>query len=304
MENDLLENFWNRILNPNSIIIETNSTWTQVVAFLFKMGISMEDTLQFLYREKPNLIQFKNWIQINKNELAHQEIQNDIVFSDEELNFWNQNGYIVLKNAISKKDCIETQNAIWDFLEMNPENRNSWYVKHEKQNGLIVNFSNHPTLNKNRESKKILSAFQQLYNSNNIYKSIDKVSFNPPINDNYNFLGSKLHWDVSLKLPIPFALQGLIYLSDCKENDGCFQCVPGFHNQIENWLNSLPSNANPRERALDELKSIPIIGEAGDMIIWNQAIPHSATPNYAQKPRMVQYLTYIHDDYKEQNLWI
>ena len=83
-----------------------------------------------------------------------------------------------------------------------------------------------------------------------------------------------------------------------------FHCVPGFHNQIENWLNSLPANANPRARALDELKSIPIIGEAGDLIIWNQAIPHCATPNYGQKPRMVQYLTYIHDEYKEQNLWI
>ena len=79
----------------------------------------MEDTIQFLYHEKPNLIQFKNWNTINKNGLAHQEIPNDIVFSDEELNFWNQNGYIVLKNAISKKDCIETQNAIWNFLEMN-----------------------------------------------------------------------------------------------------------------------------------------------------------------------------------------
>ena len=130
------------------------------------------------------------------------------------------------------------------------------------------------------------------------------MSFNSPINDNYYVLGSKLYWDVSLKLPIPFAIQGLIYLSDCNEKEGCFQCVPGFHNQIENWLKSLPANANPRERALDELKSIPIIGEAGDMFLWNQAVPHCATPNYGQKPRMVQYLTYIHDDYKEQNLWI
>ena len=85
----------------------------------------MEDTIQFLYHEKPNLIQFKNWNTINKNGLAHQEIPNDIVFSDEELNFWNQNGYIVLKNAISKKDCIETQNAIWNFLEMNPDNNSN-----------------------------------------------------------------------------------------------------------------------------------------------------------------------------------
>lgn len=304
MKNDLIENLWNRTLNKNSYKIDSKSTWIQEIEFLYKLEISMEETLQYLYTENPSLVIFKNWINENKKDFNNQNVVIDNVFSDEELNFFNEKGYIILKKAISKSDCIETQTAIWDFLEMTPDNVNSWYQKHEKQNGLMVNFSNHPTLNKNRESLKIFSAFIQLYNSKKIYKSIDKISFNPPISQNYNFTGSKLHWDVSLKLPIPFQLQGLIYLSDCYENDGCFHCVPGFHNQITDWINSLPKNVNPRDIALQTLKAIPITGEAGDMVIWHQALPHCATPNYGTKPRMVQYLTYLQEGYKVQEEWI
>ncbi len=86
----------------------------------------------------------------------------------------------------------------------------------------MVNFSNHPMLQENRMTHKIKKAFEQLYQTDKIYKTIDKVSFNPPISANYSFMGSGLHWDVSLKLPIPFRLQGLIYLSDCGANDGAF----------------------------------------------------------------------------------
>lgn len=300
METNLLENLWNRTLKQTS---ET-TTWTQEVAFLYKNGISMEETLQFLFHNKPSLVDFEKWIEKHKKEIFDQNEAIENVFSEEELNFWNENGFIVLKNAIPKEDCIQTQNAIWEFLNMNVDETESWYIQHPEQRGLMVNFSNHPTLNKNRDSIKIQKAFEQLYNSKKIYKTIDKVSFNPPITSNYSFLGSPLHWDVSLKLPIPFRLQGLIYLSDCNENEGCFQCVPGFHNKIENWMNGLSSKDNPREVALKTLQPISITGKAGDLVIWNQALPHCASPNKGILPRMVQYLTYFPEDYKEQEVWI
>lgn len=297
---NLLENLWNRSLKN----VSQEATWTQEVEFLYKSGISLEETLQFLFHKKPTLKDFEQWFTENKKENITKNDLFDEVFSENEINFWNENGYIVLKNAISNEDCIATQDAIWEFLEMNPGDPTTWYKNHQEQKGLMVNFSNHAALNKNRMSLKIQRAYEQLYNSKKIYKTIDKISFNPPISENYSFLGSDLHWDVSLKLPIPFRLQGLIYLSDCNENDGCFKCVPGFHNQIADWMNTLLPNDNPREIALKTLKPIPIIGQAGDMIIWNQALPHCASPNKGITPRMVQYLTYFPEDYVEQEQWI
>lgn len=98
----------------------------------------------------------------------------------------------------------------------------------------MVNFYNHPTLEKNRASIKIQKAYERLYQTNKIYKTIDIVSFNPPVTKQYNFLGGNLLWDVSLKQPIPFRLKGLLYLSDCNENEGAFNCIPSFHHQITN----------------------------------------------------------------------
>lgn len=304
MKINLAENIWKRALHQKVAHQNIDSTWVEEVAFLYNLGISMEEAIHYLYFDKPNLANFLDWITINTKEKPIQDSLNEVVFSETDLNFWKENGYIVLKNAISKSDCIATQNAIWDFLRMTPDDSNSWYTKHENQNGLMILFSNHSTLNKNRESLRVLKAYEQLYESKCIYKTIDKVSFNPPVTQEYHFLGSNLHWDVSLKLPIPFRLQGLIYLSDCNEKEGCFHCVPGFHHQIEDWMKGLPKETNPRDTALQTLKTIPITGKAGDMVIWHQALPHCATPNYGMSPRMVQYLTYFPVVYKEQEEWI
>ncbi|MFM9987593.1 phytanoyl-CoA dioxygenase family protein [Flavobacterium sp.] len=300
-----IESFWNRILNPNAkIVSDENSSWTKEIEFLYKKGISMEEAVRYLHYEKPSLSVFNDWVNLNKNEIKKAEDIIDEVLTKEDLDFWDKNGYVVIKNAISRSDCEATQNAIWTFLRANSEDPTSWYQKHEEKRGLMLNFSNHPTLNKNRESVKIQKAYEQLYKTKKIYKTIDKVSFNPPISENYSFLGSDLHWDVSLKLPIPFKLQGLLYLSDCNDNDGAFHCVPGFHNNVSSWMSNLQANENPREIAPKLLLSKAVTGQAGDFIIWHQALPHCATPNKGKLPRMVQYLTYFPEEETITTEWI
>lgn len=302
----ILETFWKRIVHPSAIPTATdNKSWDKEIKTLYQLGIGMEDTLQFLYIEKPDFETFKAWV-INRqtNEKIELEHLNTNVLSGEDLEFWNKNGYIIIKEAISKKDCEDTQRAIWDYLKMDPNNKETWYTRHENQRGLMLNFSDHETLNKNRFSPRIRKAYEQLYNTTKIYKTIDKVSFNPPETIGFNFLGSPLHWDTSLSQPITFGLQGLLYLTDCGPEDGAFHCVPGFHNEITQWLNSLEPNENPRDKAIKTLKPKPVIGNAGDFIIWNNTLPHCATPNKGKTPRMVQYLTYLPEDYNASGEWL
>jgi ectoine hydroxylase-related dioxygenase (phytanoyl-CoA dioxygenase family) len=300
----ILEKLWNRTSLPSAPANNTE-TWDNEIKTLYQLGIGMEDTLQFLYFEKPDFETFKTWIKNRqKSENTEVEAFTDNVLSEEDLEFWNKNGYVIVKNAISKKDCEDTQKAIWDYLEMDPNQKETWYKRHENQKGLMLNFSDHETLNKNRFSPRIKKAYEQLYNTSKIYKTIDKVSFNPPETDEFNFLGSRLHWDISLKQPITFGLQGLLYLTNCGADDGAFHCVPGFHNEINEWLNNLEPDENPRYKALETLQPKPIIGDAGDFIIWNNKLPHCATPNKGESPRMVQYLTYLPNDYNTAEEWI
>ncbi|MFC4476063.1 phytanoyl-CoA dioxygenase family protein [Flavobacterium chungangensis] len=299
-----LEQLWKRTVDPqNTDIGKTN--WNNEIKTLYQLGIGMEDTLYFLYSERPDFETFKTWIN-NRKRNTVEEIEDLTVnvLSDQDLDFWNRNGYVVVKNAISKEDCEATQKAIWEYLKMNPNEKESWYNRHEQQKGLMLNFSDHETLNRNRFSPRVKKAYEQLYGSTNIYKTIDKVSFNPPETDHFTFLGSPLHWDMSLKKPLTYGLQGLFYLTECRENDGAFHCVPGFHNQIDEWLDELEPHENPREKALKTLQPKPITGDAGDFIIWHNALPHCATPNRGETPRMVQYLTYLPDDYNAAGEWI
>jgi len=306
MSSTILEKLWKRTVNPVLIsATEETQSWNEEMKTLYELGIGMEDTLQFLYFEKPDLETFKSWIHSKKKKENPES--NDFttnVLSKEDLEFWNKNGYVVVKGAVSKEDCEATQQAIWDFLEMDADQKESWYKRHENQKGLMLNFSDHETLNKNRFSPRIKKAYEQLYNTTNIYKTIDKVSFNPPETNDFTFLGSALHWDTSLKQPIKFGLQGLLYLTDCGVNDGAFHCVAGFHNQINQWLNNLEPNENPRVKALETLEPKPILGNAGDFIIWDNRLPHCATPNKGKSPRMVQYLTYLPNDFNDSGEWL
>jgi hypothetical protein len=264
----------------------------------------MEEALHFLYNKKPSLSEFEEWIEQRQlKAVLHSETITENTLSETDLSFWNENGYVVIKNAISEQDCELSRAAIWEFLQMSPTDKTSWYKPHDEQKGMMLTLTNHPALNKNRESLKIKKAYEQLYNSAHIYKTIDKVSFNLPVTPQYSFAGSDLHWDISLKPPISLGMQGLLYLSDCNETDGAFHCVPGFHKRIENWLLELSKEKHPRA-CVTELKPIPVAGKAGDFIIWHHALPHCATPNYGQFPRLVQYLTYKPIGYKEAEEWI
>ncbi len=266
--------------------------WEKEIRALYELGIGMEETLRFLYHSLPAEEDFLQWLQNRQQERKPITAQ-EHVLSAGDLAFWEEQGYLVLKNAVSAAQHEAVRTAIWNFLDASADDPASWYRAHPANNGLMLLFTDHPALQAVRESGRIRKAYEQLYKTNAIYPTIDKVSFNPPETEQFRFKGSPLHWDVSLVQPIPYRLQGLLYLNDVNPSDGAFHCVPGFHKNIGSWLKSLPAGVNPREQALKELNPIAVPGRAGDFIIWHQALPHCATANRGKTPRLVQYLTYL-----------
>ncbi len=286
---DILEVFRANIVKNQ---INTESDFIAFRNALYQKGIGLEETLKFLYFTLPSLEEFKNYIADNYVVKIENELVVDVLTTDD-LEFWDKNGYVVIKNSISKDDCSKTQNAIFSFLNASPHKSETWYKSIDTIEGLMVLFTKHETLKKNRNSLIIKKAYQQLYGTKEIVQVVDKVSFNPPENANYKFRGSSLHWDMNLKPPFNFVLQGLLYLTDVKEHGGAFHCVPGFHHSLEKWLKEVPINENPCEYALKTLKLEPVVGQMGDFIIWHHFLPHCATPNKDINPRLVQYFSYL-----------
>jgi hypothetical protein len=266
--------------------------WNEQVYYLSQSGIGTEEALNYLYAKKPSFEAFMTWLQTTYVPgQAASEVHGDVLTA-EDRDFWNKNGYIVIRDAVPALQCEAARAAIWEYLDADPLAPDSWYRPHSGKSGMMLSFFQHPALDSNRNSARIKKVFTELYNSAEIYLLVDKVSFNPPETGTHHFNGSPLHWDVSLQLPIPFVLQGLLYLNDVSATDGAFHCVPGFHNQIDKWQAGLPENADPRREAMKALRPVAVPGNAGDLVIWHQALPHCATPNRGASPRMVQYIAY------------
>lgn len=318
-----LKRIWSCIeLEKKGLLDTKNKTNPAYVSAVFSaLGIGIEPTYQYLFRESPSFDAFEDWILANGNismelvemfnrallkDTKHHELSTskDRILDEEALKQWGKEGYVIVRNAISKNDCDATLKVICDFLNIDLNDNSTWYKPHTSKQGIMVQLFRHEQLQKNRLSEKIQGAYKQLWNRIDLMVNTDRVSFNPPENESYKFPGPDLHWDVSLKTPIPFGLQGLLYLTDTPENQGAFTLVPGFHQKIETWLGSLENHVNPRNENLHALGSKPIAASAGDFIIWHHALPHGSSPNSGTQPRIVQYINYQPLNIEIQDIWI
>ena len=272
----------------------TANNWWMVKTVLEGLGLPLEETIQYLGRQQPTFDEFTSWIlERNDGEIKplrrerlratiegtpySEEVaatiraieESEPVFSPQDLSFWEEHGYIILHDAISPAECRAAELAVWDSLKMNPDDQETWYQP--STHGIMRQFFHHPALRQNRRSARVHKAFAQIWASADLWMTVDRVSFNPPERPGWQFPGPFLHWDTTLAPPIPFAVSGLIYLTDTAAEQGAFTCVPGFHRRIEDWLKDLPANANPREEDLEALGAVPIPGRAGDLIIWHRA---------------------------------
>ena len=288
------------------------SEWAMDNVIYHGLGLPIEETIQYLYQTAPDFELFEDWILLKNDGVIHQNTIERInaavagllsggseqspteilerVLTEDDLLSWEKNGYLVVSGLYSDEDVRAAELAVWDHLGMDRGKPDTWYER-PSDHGIMVQLFHHPALEVIRRSGRLRSVFAQIWGTPDLWISTDRVSFNPPERPGHEFRGPRLHWDVSLELPIPFGVQGLVYLTDTAAEQGAFTCVPGFHTKIESWLAGLPEGANPRDQALEALDAIPVPGNAGDLVIWQQALPHGSSPNRLSYPRIVEYVT-------------
>jgi Phytanoyl-CoA dioxygenase (PhyH) len=212
------------------------------------------------------------------------------VLSAEDRAFWEEKGYVVVREAVPLENCRAAERAVWEFLEMDPDDPESWYPDPPRK-GIMVEIYQHQALWDNRQYPRVHQAFAEIWGTEKLWVTFDRASMNPPERPGYTFPGPHLHWDMSLEKPDHFWVQGVLYLSDTPSHQGAFACVPGFHRTLADWLKSLPPDADPRKVVRETHDATPIGGNAGDLVIWQSSLPHGSSPNSAQRPRMAQYIS-------------
>ena len=210
--------------------------------------------------------------------------------SQADLDFWQESGYVIARNAVPRENAERAEQAVWEFLGMDRVNSDTWYPDPPRRS-IMVEIYQHQALWDNRQYPTIHRAFSQIWQKEKLWVSFDRASMNPPSLDP-EAKERGLHWDADLEnRPLGFGVQGVLYLTDTAENQGAFTCVPGFHHRIEEWLDSLPEDSTPQQQDLHALGSEKIAANAGDLIIWRTSLPHGASLNTSDKPRIVQYIT-------------
>lgn len=316
-----LKRLWAKAMAGQEVINQYPEETFLDQALINILGTGLLPTYQYLFEQKPDFESFEQWVMAHSNgHIAAAIIEqcNTLfsrksiiekdslapVLSEDDLAFWDEKGYVIVQQAVSSEDCAAARNAILEYLEMDEQDEASWYKESKNMQGIMVPLYRNEFIDRNRNASKIKRAFEQIWNRTDLIVTTDKCGFNPPEKPGFSYRGTGLHWDVSLATPIPFGTQGLLYLTDTAANQGALTVVPGFHKTLERWLQELPGNIDPRTADFSEYEPQPIAANAGDFIIWNHQLPHGASPNRAEKPRIVQYINWYAPLDTVQQEWV
>ena len=222
------------------------------------------------------------------------------VLSESDWEFWKHNGYIVIKNAITKEQAKKTADFLWEFDEKDPNDKSTWYtqpraeMKMKELTGTgMVEVYNNQHLWDNRQAQKVYDAFVDVWGTEKLWVTIDRANLNFPQREGENKKGF-IHWDYDPETK-PQNVQGVLALADqTDENMGGFQCIPWLYRNYDTWKLTQPEDRDHFQPDISELedKIVKVKMEAGDLLIFNSTEPHGIRPNKSgDKVRIAQYIS-------------
>jgi hypothetical protein len=218
--------------------------------------------------------------------------------------------------AVVPRENLEPVVAdIWRHLGADPQRPATWYKPGIVQSTGMVEMYHYQSMWDNRQYPAIHQVFADLFGTEKLWVSLDRVNFKPPVSAQHHEYDHKgfIHWDIDVaRYPnITFGVQGVLALTDTEEEMGGFQCVPELYQEIADWLAHRP--ADQRLSRTPDLTGYTITRvplRAGDLVIWRNLLPHGNGHNRSDQPRMAQYIsmfpTQEHDIQERQmriNCW-
>ena len=231
--------------------------------------------------------------------------------SEEDWNFWITNGYIIIKNAISKNEALETSNFLWEFEDKKKDDHTTWYTKERAEMKMkelagtgMVEVYNNQFLWNNRQKKRIYDAFVDIWGTEKLWVTIDRANLNFPIKEGFKY-NSFIHWDYDPDTK-PQNIQGALALCDQTDtNMGGFQCIPWLFRNYESWKKTQKKDRNKFQPDIsgieDKIVKVPL--KAGDLLIFHSSQPHGIRPNLSKnKVRVAQYISMMPAEEENKSL--
>ena len=240
--------------------------------------------------------------------------------TEEQLDFFDNNGYLVVSNCIDETDRVQLVSDMWKLSGLKKNKPDTWDSTPTglQKNGFLEMYHN-PIQWKVRQDPRIYNIFADLFKNDELWVSIDRVNMKLPSKGNWISKGFT-HWDFDPwdNSEYPLHLQGVIALEDTSLEMGGFHCVPGMHKFLKDWAATRPIEQCYRDKFYQSgipidvpkhyLSSIekqdrPILMKAGDLVIFRGEIAHGNGENLSSVPRMAMYVTMFPAD-ETQHEWI
>lgn len=234
------------------------------------------------------------------------------VLSEADWQFWKENGYIVIKQAVPAEKAERLARFLWEFEEKDPNDQATWYAPpraemkmKELTNSGMVELYNHQYEWDNRQYPRVYDAFVDIWGTEKLWVTIDRANLNLPVRPGYEFKGF-IHWDYDPETR-PQNVQGVLALADqTDENMGGFQCLPELYRTYDTWKLTQPTDRNRFKPDTTGFDFVKVKMEAGDLLIFNSTQPHGIRPNLStDKVRMAQYISMMpaQEDNEELRQW-
>ena len=216
--------------------------------------------------------------------------------TSEEAFFWETHGYVAVADAVPLELCAKLASTVRAFVGADDAKPESWYkndldiyseLTEKKKKPIhgpcgMVQLSHHENLWRLRQCPRIHDIFSDVYGTEKLWVTTDRAHFKPPENGKFpkwsdaGPVHSGLHWDAAIDdLPLPFAVQGVVYLEDTAADQGALRVVPGSF------------------RDLIRKEAIAVPGKAGTLVLWHSGVLHGPGRNVSTKPRISAYVAML-----------
>lgn len=233
------------------------------------------------------------------------------ILSEKDWEFWQREGYVIVRQAIQSEQVRRTAEFLWEFEEKDTEDPGTWYTSPRAEMQMkelagtgMVEVYNHQLLWENRQAQRIYDAFVDIWGTEALWVTIDRANLNFPARPGFEQKGF-IHWDYDPETK-PQNVQGVLALADqTDENMGGFQCIPWLYRNYEKWKMTQPEDRDPFQPDITGLedKLVKVKLEAGDLLIFNSTLPHGIRPNLSEdKVRIAQYISMMPAEPQNQAL--
>lgn len=244
----------------------------------------------------------------------------DYKFTEDQLKFLDENGYLVIEKLIPEELCNEIVKEGFSFIkeyyDIDQDNDKNW--EKLRQNRGFIDMWHSDAYYKIRQLPQLYSIFAQLLREPKLIVSIDRANFKPPFDSESTNTELTIHTDLNPWYLFPTKYQCGIALSDSDERSGGFCCIPGYHklDKIKEYrknyengkyhqgVNQVPPPKNETFLFYMDLeatkKAIQVPMKKGDIVVWNSRLPHGNGKNFSDKWRIQCYVRFVqYDLYKD-----